>query len=35
VHGRLIAYGRIIEDGERLSPENAGIFVFDLASGQR
>ena len=35
VHGRLIAYGRIIDDGEPLSPDNAGVFVFDLASGQR
>jgi hypothetical protein len=35
VHGRLIAYGRIIDDGDRLSPENAGVFVFNLASGQR
>ncbi len=33
--GHLIAYGRIVEDGQQLSPENAGVFVFDLASGQR
>jgi len=33
--GRLIAYGRIIDDGDRLSPENAGVFVFDLATGER
>ena len=33
--GRLIAYGRIVEDGEQLSPENAGVFVVDLATGER
>jgi hypothetical protein len=33
--GRLIAYGRIIGDGDRLSPDNAGVFVFDLATGER
>jgi hypothetical protein len=35
VTGRLIAYGRIIDDGDRLSPDNAGIFVYDLATGER
>lgn len=33
--GRLIAYGAIVGDGEALSPSNAGIFVIDLATGER
>ncbi len=33
--GRLIAYGRIVEDGRQLSPENAGVFIVNLADGQR
>ena len=33
--GRVIVYGRIVEDGERLSPFNAGIFVMNLADGER
>ena len=33
--GKLIAYGRIVDDGNRLSPDNAGIFVVDLADGSR
>jgi len=33
--GHLIAYGRIVQDGLRLSPENAGVFVIDLTDGRR
>lgn len=33
--GRLIVYGRIRDDGQRLSPENAGVFVMDAATGAR
>ncbi|HEY4665718.1 MAG TPA: hypothetical protein VIH26_00310, partial [Anaerolineales bacterium] len=33
--GKVIAYGRVVNDGERLSPENAGVFLFDLVGGER
>lgn len=33
--GRLIAYGRIRDDGQPLSPENAGVYVVDLEGGER
>jgi len=33
--GKMIAYGRINEDGESLSPSNAGIFVVNLTDGSR
>jgi len=33
--GKLIAYGRIQDDGQRLSPTNAGIFVVNLEDGSR
>ena len=33
--GKLIAYGRIVDDGLPLSPDNAGVFVVDLADESR
>ncbi|MBP7691418.1 MAG: PD40 domain-containing protein [Anaerolineales bacterium] len=33
--GRLIAYGRIVEDGQPPSPENYGVFIFDLQSNAK
>jgi TolB protein len=33
--GKLIAYGRIVDDGRPLSPDNAGVFVVDLTNGTR
>ncbi len=33
--GRIIAYGRINENGESLSPSNAGIFIVNLVDGSR
>jgi hypothetical protein len=33
--GRLIAYGRIVDDGQPLSPDNAGVFLVDLDGGNR
>ncbi len=33
--GKMIAYGRIYEDDESLSPSNAGIFTVNLADGSR
>jgi len=33
--GRLIAYGRIQDDGQPLSPANAGVFVVNLEDGSR
>ncbi|HEY43456.1 MAG TPA: hypothetical protein G4O11_05675 [Anaerolineae bacterium] len=35
LRGKLIAYGRIQDDGQPLSPANAGIFVVDLEDGSR
>jgi hypothetical protein len=35
LEGKVIAYGRILEDGQRLSPENSGIFVLDLKDDSR
>jgi hypothetical protein len=35
ITGKLIAYGKISEDGQALSPANAGIFVVNLEDGSR
>jgi len=35
LEGRIIAYGTIVDDGGALSPENAGVFVVDLMTGER
>lgn len=33
--GKMIAYGQIYENGDALSPSNAGVFVVNLADGSR